>query len=217
MNVQKILKRQDLCAFYQIKQGVCQETVWVVSRSVPPLRSDVPVLSIESSSASRGFETLCVFTARLHGRCSLYDPKFMATVLKSCSGFAGNYLSIQVPPPLSYPPSPAWEDRDPLCLGGELRSPPSFALLSPTRSPWSCAEPFAAALCVYLLGCGEIPGKPGLPSNQILGAMNDIPLGLAPVLSVRFKRAQTSALDDSKNWTCFLSWSPSLIYFSFKM
>lgn len=129
-------------------------------------------------------------------------------------------LAITSPykPPSSYPPSPAWEDRDPLWLGGELRSPPSLALLSPTLgSPWSCAEPFAAGLSVYLLGCGEIPGKPGLPPNQILGAMNDVPLGSAPVLSVRFKRAQTSALNDSMTWTCFLSWSPALIYFSFKM
>lgn len=172
------------------------------------------MLSIESSSASRGFETLCVFTAWLHGRCSLYDPKFMATVLKSCSGFAGNYLSIQALQFLS--PSPAWEDRDPLWLGGELRSPPSLALLSPTCSPWSYAEPFAAGLCVYLLGCGEILGKPGLPPNQILRAMNDVPLGPAPVLSVRFKRAQTSALDDSMAWKCFLSWSPALITFHLK-
>lgn len=122
----------------------------------------------------------------------------MATALKSCSGFAGNYLSIQAPQFLS--PSPAGEDRDPLWLGGELRSPPSLALLSPALFSWSCAEPCAAGLCVYLLGCGEIPGKPGLPPNQILGAMNDVPLGPAPVLSVRFKRAQDWGSDLSTGW-----------------
>lgn len=111
-------------------------------------------------------------------------------------------LAITSPykPPQFLSPSTAWEDRDPLWLGGELRSPSLSFFWSPTLFSWSCAEPFAAGLCVYLLGCGEIPGKPGLPPNQILGAMNDIPLGPAPVLSVRFKRAQDWGSDLSTGW-----------------
>lgn len=101
-------------------------------------------------------------------------------------------------PPQFLSPSPAWEDRDPLWLGGELRSPP-LTLLSPTLFLEAVLSPLQLD-SVYLLGCGEIPGKPGLPPNQILGAMNDVPLGPAPVLWVRFKRAQDRGSDLSTEW-----------------